>query len=136
MSSSHWKSLFVTNLFKINIFWFSSITRLKQKLTRWVWYSIFFILDGIPHSSLERSVFPQKWPKHFFLLEIIVKINIFLFSSITWLKQDPTRHAWHFVSFILDDIQPLLSTIMYSINHFLDYSNVRIRYIYIGFQSG
>jgi hypothetical protein len=44
---------FVINLFKINIFWFSSITRLKQDLTRRVWYVIFFILDEIPHVSLE-----------------------------------------------------------------------------------
>jgi hypothetical protein len=40
LSSSHKKTLFVTNLFKINIFWFSSITWLKQDLTRRVWYSI------------------------------------------------------------------------------------------------
>jgi hypothetical protein len=53
LSSSHKKTLFVTNLFKINIFWFSSITRLMQDLTRRVWYSIFFILDDIPHSSLD-----------------------------------------------------------------------------------
>jgi hypothetical protein len=40
-------------LFKINIFWFSSITRLKQDLTWSVWYVIFFILEEIPHSPLE-----------------------------------------------------------------------------------
>jgi hypothetical protein len=38
--SSYKKSFFVTNLFKINIFWFSSITRLKQDLTRRVWSNI------------------------------------------------------------------------------------------------
>jgi hypothetical protein len=43
----------ITNLFKINIFGFSSITRLNQDLTRRVWYSILFILDDIPPSSLE-----------------------------------------------------------------------------------
>ena len=48
------KNNFVTNLFRINIFRFSSITRLKQDPIRNVRYFIFFILDDIPHVSLEQ----------------------------------------------------------------------------------
>ena len=57
------KSFFVINLFKINNLWFSSITLLKQDPKRRVWYSIFFILDDISHSSLEGSVFPPEMIK-------------------------------------------------------------------------
>jgi hypothetical protein len=51
---SHKKSFFVTNLFKINIFWFSSITRLKSHPKRHFQYFIFFILDDIPNVSFEE----------------------------------------------------------------------------------
>ena len=49
----HIANNFLINPFKINIFWFSSITRLKQNPSRRVWYSIFSILDDIPHSTHE-----------------------------------------------------------------------------------
>jgi hypothetical protein len=39
--------------FKINMFWFSSITRLKKTLHDESDHPIFFILDNIPYSSLE-----------------------------------------------------------------------------------
>ena len=43
--------------------------------------------------------------KQSFFVTNLIKINIFLFSSITWLIQDPTRRVWYFIFFILDDIQ-------------------------------
>jgi hypothetical protein len=54
-------TLLATNLFKINILWFSSITRLKQILHYVSDFPIFFILDDIPHSSLERKCFFMWW---------------------------------------------------------------------------
>ena len=48
------KKRFITNLLKINIFRFSSITRLEQDLIRNVRYLILFILDDIPHVKLNE----------------------------------------------------------------------------------
>jgi hypothetical protein len=105
--SSHKKTLFVTNLLKINMFWFSSITRLKHDLTWRVWYVIFFILDEIPHSLLEGQFFPRITKQNPFFVINLFKINIFWFSSITRLKQDLTRRVWYVIFFNLDEIPHL-----------------------------
>ena len=88
------KSFFVTNSVKINIFWFSSITRLKLDPTQYVQY--YFL--HFPRNS--TSVFLiLTWTKSFFVTNR-VKINIFWFSSITRLKSHPTRHIkYYFLHF-------------------------------------
>ena len=51
------KKMFITNLVKINIPRFSSITQLEQDPTRHFRYLIVFILDEILHSYLNRLIF-------------------------------------------------------------------------------
>jgi hypothetical protein len=70
------KTFFVTNLVKINIFWFSSITRLKPHPTRHIRYLIFFILDDIPHVSLDEF---NIWLSKFFWV-----LNYHIVHSRQW----------------------------------------------------
>ena len=90
MSSLHKKSFFITNPFKINIFWFSSITRLKLDPTRYLQY---YFLHFQRYST--SVILILTWKNSFFVTNR-VKINIFWFSSMTRLKLDPTRYVQYY----------------------------------------
>ena len=92
------KKKFATNLFKINIFWLSLITRLKPYPTRRVLYYVFPFLKIFKISFLNTDMKTNIFRPKFCL------INIFIFSLITWLEQEFMRNVRYLIFFILHDI--------------------------------
>ena len=90
MTSLHKRSFFFTNLLKINIFWYSSITRLKLDPTRYVLY--YFLHFQRQSTSV---ILILTWKRSFFVTNR-VKMNIFWLSSITRLKLDPTQYVQYY----------------------------------------
>jgi hypothetical protein len=68
-----------TNLFKINIFWFSSITRLKQDLTRRVWYSNFLHFRW--HCSF------LTWRVYYLIVLVLLGEGLVLIVWLNWTRK-------------------------------------------------
>jgi hypothetical protein len=87
------KKIFVRNFDKINIFWFSSITRLKQDATRHVWYFIFSMTFNLKRSVHQEFSFIIKIKIKSFFVTNSNKINIFCFSSMTYKGSNTGKRA-------------------------------------------